>query len=233
MDLTSLNEDDTKTSIETLISQSNNALGNVAAICIYAKFLSFAKARLNPTIGLATVANFPSGDANTDAVIAEVKAAIENGADEVDIVIPYKEYLKNGSCDYASEMVKAVKAICGNKTLKVIIESGELKHPDLIAKAARDAIENGADFIKTSTGKTATGATLEAARVMLDEIKKSKKTVGFKASGGIRNYEDACAYITLATDIMGEGFIDARTFRFGVSGLLKNLLDGTEVTTKY
>ncbi len=232
IDLTSLNNDDTRTEIDVLISKSLNALGAVVAICIYPEFISYAKAKIKnkgDNIRLATVVNFPDAKEDLVRCIYLTEKALSGGADEIDVVIPYHDYLKTGSSEHAGMLVRELKALCVNKTLKVIIESGELKDASLIEKASFDAFENGADFIKTSTGKTPVGATLKAAEVMLNTIKtfsqnNPQSVVGFKASGGIRTYNDACQYLDLAEKICGRDFISPATFRFGVSGLLDNLL---------
>lgn len=116
------------------------------------------------------------------------------------------------------------QAACGGQALlKIILETGELKEPALIKRASEIAIEGGADFIKTSTGKVEVSATLEAAEIMLNAIKDSGQDVGFKASGGVRTTEDAAEYLALAADIMGPAWISPKHFRFGASGLLANL----------
>jgi deoxyribose-phosphate aldolase len=141
------------------------------------------------------------------------------------LVIDYKEYIKKGSSEKSKELVSQVKKLCDDKILKVIIESGELRSDFLIKKVSQDVIDSGADFVKTSTGKVSEGATLQAAKVILETIKQSAKKVGFKASGGIRNSMQAVAYIQLADNILGSDFIDPKSFRFGVSGLLDDLLN--------
>lgn len=228
MDLTSLNDQDNPSSINTFLQSARNTLGDVAAVCVYKQFVVQAKQFLSSTnIKVATVINFPSGEKDVGEVVNEAKEALALGADELDLVIPYKEYIEFGGSDVACEMIKECKKLCGeSRTLKVIIESGELRSRILIAKVARDAIENGADFIKTSTGKTENGASLAAAEIILKEVAKIKdKSIGVKISGGVRTEEDAISYLNLAHNIMGEGFISPTTFRFGVSGLLSNILN--------
>ncbi|WP_440615247.1 deoxyribose-phosphate aldolase [Cysteiniphilum sp. 6C5] len=232
IDLTSLNKADTQANIDQLLQKSVNHLGTVAAVCIYPEFISYVKPKLNPDIEIATVVNFPHGKASVDTVVIEVKNAIKLGANEIDLVIPYTEYLKNGASPHAINMVKAAKDLCQDHKLKVIIESGELP-PELIQIISRDMINAKADFIKTSTGKTAVGATLEAAKIILQEIALSDRLVGFKASGGIRDYVGALKYIQLARSICGDHYINKQYFRFGVSGLLDNLLNFDSSISSY
>ena len=140
------------------------------------------------------------------------------------VTAPYRA-LMAGDEETGLELVEMCHAACGDQArLKVIIESGELKDPVLIKRASEIAIEGGADFIKTSTGKVETNATLEAAEIMLKAIKDSGKEVGFKAAGGVKTAEDAAAYLALASDIMGPHWITPEHFRFGASSLLGNLI---------
>jgi deoxyribose-phosphate aldolase len=130
-------------------------------------------------------------------------------------------------------MVKACRDICGDKvTLKVIIESGELKTPELIKTASEICINAGADFIKTSTGKVPVNATLEATRVMLEAIKESGRNVGFKAAGGVKDAQTADDYMQLAVSIMGDNWVDSTHFRFGASSLLGALLSELNLADK-
>ena len=153
----------------------------------------------------------------------KVLALVADGADEIDVVLPYKAFM-DGDKEAAAALLKATREACKGKVMKVIIESGVLAHAALIADASRLSIECGADFIKTSTGKTAVSATLEAANAMLEVIRESGKPVGFKASGGVRTTEQAADYLTLADKIMGPKWANTKTFRFGASGLRDSLL---------
>ncbi|WP_235603283.1 deoxyribose-phosphate aldolase, partial [Piscirickettsia litoralis] len=165
--------------MKKLCSQASNRLGAVAAVCVYPQFVSLAKKLLkDKKIQVATVVNFPLGNESADKIFTEIKQALVEGADEIDLVIPYQEYLQQGYSDHALMLVRESKASCQNKLLKVILETGELKSQELIFKAASDAIISGADFIKTSTGKTPVGATLEAVEVMLSAIKENKYSTG-------------------------------------------------------
>lgn len=229
MDLTSLNDDDTEDKIYDLCLSVNTPFGRTAAVCVYPAFIATAKSTLDEVyarqVKVATVTNFPHGGDNVRTAKKETKAAAKAGAHEVDVVFPYQALI-NGNEEVGAKLVKKCKKVCKKRgvLLKVIIESGELKTPELIQRASEIAIENGADFIKTSTGKVAVNATLESAEIMLNAIKASGKNVGFKAAGGVRSVEDATAYLQLAENIMGKGWISAETFRFGASGLLGSLL---------
>lgn len=230
MDLTTLNTDDTEERVINLTTSAQTKFGHTAAICIYPQFIPAAKATLQAqgtlNIKVATVTNFPHGNDDIDVAVAETRAAIELGADEVDVVFPYRA-LMAGNEKIGFELVNRCKQACGSKVqLKVIIEVGELKTEALIKQASRISIEAGADFIKTSTGKVAVNATPEFARMMLEVIAEYRDThqVGFKAAGGVKSAEDAQIYIEMAEQIMGKAFVVPQFFRFGASSLLNNLL---------
>lgn len=227
IDLTNLNDDCTPADIEKLCADAATPFGNTAAICIWPRFVAQARRILgdeNP-IRIATVVNFPSGDAPEKAVLHETKDAIGAGADEIDLVIPYRA-LMAGDEDAVRAMVAIVRAATeGVALLKAIVEAGELKAPELIATASRIALEEGADFIKTSTGKVAVNATPEAAETMLGALKDfGDPGRGFKPAGGIRTVEDAGRFLEIADRIMGQGWVSPRTFRFGASSLLGDVL---------
>ena len=227
MDLTTLNDDDTDVKVIALCHQAKSPAGNTAAVCIYPQFIPAARKTLDEqgtdTIKIATVTNFPHGNDDIDKAVLETKEAVALGADEVDVVFPYKALI-SGDEKVGYELVKACKEICGEILLKVIIESGELKDPTLIRKASEIAIDAGADFIKTSTGKVPVNATLEAAKIMLEVIKELNTNVGFKAAGGVKDAQTAKAYLDLAREILGDDWVNADHFRFGASSLLNNLL---------
>jgi deoxyribose-phosphate aldolase len=228
MDLTSLNDDDTVEKILNLCGMAHTPAGDTAAVCIWPRFVPYAKKRLEaqgtPHIRVATVTNFPHGGDDIDIAVAETRAAIAYGADEVDVVFPYRAF-KAGDERIGFDLVKACRLVCGDRVkLKVILETGKLKDPALIRKASTLAIDAGAHFIKTSTGKVKVNATLEAAEVMLGTIKDVNPTVGFKAAGGIRDTETAAEYLALADRIMGPGWVNKEHFRFGASSLLNSLL---------
>ncbi|MGL9774567.1 MAG: deoxyribose-phosphate aldolase [Sodalis sp. (in: enterobacteria)] len=231
MDLTTLNDDDTDEKVIALCRQAHTPVGDTAAVCLYPRFIPIARQTLDAqgstAVCIATVTNFPHGNDCLETALAGTRAAIAYGADEVDIVFPYRALIA-GNEHTGLEMVKEASAVCRARQvlLKVIIESGELRRPDLIRRASQLAIAGGADFIKTSTGKVPVNATLESAGIMLTTIveESAAERVGFKAAGGVRTAEEAAAYLALADEIMGEGWADARHFRFGASSLLGSLL---------
>jgi deoxyribose-phosphate aldolase len=225
LDLTSLNADDTVDSTQQLCQKAVTAYGNVAAICIYPQFLTTASEALrNNKVKLATVVNFPDGNDHLHPALKTIEQAINHGANEIDLVMPYHAFLA-GDTAMVEKFVLACKEMCGaNIILKVILETGALQESHLIYTASRLAIENGADFLKTSTGKIAINATLEAAAYMLLAIKDSGKQVGFKASGGIRTPEQAMQYVNLAELIMGKDWAQPSTLRLGASSLIDALV---------
>lgn len=237
MDLTTLNDDDTDQNVIELCHKAKTAVGNTAAICIYPRFIPIAKKTLRelgtPEVRIATVTNFPHGNDDIAIAVAETKAAIAYGTDEVDVVFPYRALIA-GNEKVGYELVKQCKAACGDTLLKVIIETGELKEPALIKRASELCIKAGADFIKTSTGKVAVNATPEAAEIMLNVIREMgvADVVGFKPAGGVKTSEDAAQYLAMADNILGSEWADNMHYRFGASSLLTNLLNTLEVTSE-
>lgn len=241
LDLTSLNDDDSEATIDALCQQAAITLGDdkltVAALCIYPRFIPFARSRLDELglyqVRIATVSNFPHGRADIDQAVKETAACVAYGADEVDVVFPYQAFLE-GDETTAFNLVKACKNACPQGVrLKVILETGILESADAIARASDIAIKAGADFIKTSTGKVAVNATPEAARVMLERIAAQPRKVGFKPAGGVKTLSDVSTYFGLVKDILGEEQLNSTYFRFGASSLLTTLrqtLDGTSDT---
>lgn len=225
LDLTSLNDNDDEAAVSALCSRALATPGPVAAVCIWPRFIAAARERLEDSgVRIAAVANFPAGGDDIAAAVRETEEIVAQGGDEVDLVMPYSRWL-GGGVTVARDMIAACKAACGQRVLlKVILETGDLREPAKIYAAAGDAIAAGADFVKTSTGKIAVSATLEAAEAMLRAIKDSGKDVGFKAAGGIRDTAAAADYLALADRIMGVDWADPRHFRFGASGLLDDLL---------
>jgi len=225
LDLTSLGDGDTDTTVAALCKRATLAPAPIAAVCIWPRFIALAGSILEDSgVRIAAVANFPAGGDDIAAAARETEDIVSQGADEVDLVMPYARWLA-GDVAVARDMIAACKEICGEDVvLKVILETGRLREPAKIHAASRDAIAAGADFVKTSTGKIEVSATLEAAEAMLRAIKESGRDVGFKAAGGIRDTATAAAYLDLADRIMGPGWADPRHFRFGASGLLDDLL---------
>lgn len=225
LDLTSLNDDDSPAAVVDLCRRAQTPHGNVAAVCVWPRFAAIARQRLAGTgIRVAAVVNFPGGGDNADLAARETHAAIAQGAEEIDAVFPYHAWLW-GNRAAGATLVAACRSACADRvTLKVILETGQLGRTREIAAAARCALQAGADFIKTSTGKTAVSASLEAAEPMLHAIRQHGRG-GFKAAGGIRDLPTAVGYLELAEAILGRDWIAARTFRFGASGLLQALLN--------
>ncbi|WP_068083389.1 deoxyribose-phosphate aldolase [Polycladidibacter stylochi] len=233
IDLTNLNDDCTPSDIEKLVARATCEHGSVAAICIYPQFIKQAAELLKSSpVRIATVVNFPQGGEDTLAVVEQTRQAVADGADEIDLVMPYKAFAA-GRRGFAEDQIKKVRdAIPAPAQLKVILETGELKDPRLIHLASEIAIAQGADFIKTSTGKVAVNATLDAAEIMLNVLRETSvenhRQVGFKPAGGIRSLDDAKAYLDLADELMGQNWVSAATFRFGASGLLDAVISGIE-----
>ena len=227
LDLTDLNEDTNHEAIDRLCERAVTPHGTVAAICIWPRFVSHARGRLNGSIPIATVVNFPHGGTDAEITRVETEQAVRDGAAEIDLVLPYEAFAQ-GERAVAEGMVRAIRDVTPG-TLKVILETGELDDERLVREASRLAIEAGADFIKTSTGKVAVNATPETARIMLEEIaahaeRTGRRNVGFKPAGGIRTTADAGEYLALADRIMGPDWVGPGTFRFGASGVLADLL---------
>lgn len=224
LDLTSLNDLDDAAAVAKLCARANTPHGAVAAVCVWPRFAAQAKAALAGTsTKVACVANFPSGSEARADVLDRVRQTLAAGADEIDLVFPYREW-QRGETVKAETMVASVKEICGTKKLKLILETGAFSDLARLATACKLALEAGADMLKTSTGKIAAGATPEAARVLLEA------GGGFKAAGGVRTLDDAALYLALADEIRGPDWATPDNFRIGASGLLDVLLatlDGT------
>jgi deoxyribose-phosphate aldolase len=228
IDLTSLNPTDDEASVSTLAALASTPAGRVAALCIWPRFIAVGKRVLSGTgVPIAVVTNFPAGASDIAAAAAETAAAVKDGADEVDVVFPYRAML-SGDDATGLALVRACRDACGSHVLlKVILETGQLGSTEPIRRAAELAVEGGAHFIKTSTGKTQPGATLQAAEVMIDVIAAAKArglSVGLKASGGIGSLADAQAYLELYEKRFGVGSATAATFRIGASSLIKPVL---------
>ena len=224
IDLTSL-QDRHGDDIAALCDKAQTPAGPVAAICTWPEHIPAAQAFLKGSgIRRAAVVNFPAGENDIAAALGQTDAALAAGAGELDLVMPYRAWL-NGKRDDAKALIAAVKSAAQNQALlKVILETGALGDADSVAAASRDAIDAGADFIKTSTGKGPPGASLAAAEAMLLAIRDSHRAVGFKASGGIRTTAEAAAYLALAERIMGRDWPMPSTFRIGASSLLDDTL---------
>ena len=239
LDLTELGEQATEADVRSLCARAVGPHGSVAAVCVWPRHVAIAVALLaGAEVRVASVVNFPAGLDDIDDVVELARAALADGADEIDLVLPYRALLAGDEIRPAL-MVAAVRQAVTSGTgqkLKVILETGELVDTALIRSAAEISIRNGADFIKTSTGKTPVSATLAATKVMLQTIHDLDPAVGLKPSGGIRTLAEATAHLAQADAILGPTWASAATFRFGASGLLTALeaaIDGNPtITTK-
>ena len=226
IDLTTLEGADTKEKIMALCNKAKQH--KTAAVCVYPPFAKLVREQLKDTdIQTACVAGaFPAGQSPIHIKTAEVAYAIEQGAQEIDMVISRGTFLEGDYAAVGAE-IKAIKQACGSAHLKVILETGELQTPENIKLASEIAITNGADFIKTSTGKIAVNATPDAAFVMLHVIKthyeKTGQKIGFKAAGGISTPTDVEIYVKLVYAILGKDWLTPRLFRIGASRLVDKL----------
>ncbi|MDR1026606.1 MAG: deoxyribose-phosphate aldolase [Lactobacillus sp.] len=224
IDLTSLSGKENNSDINKLCDKAEQ--NNVAAVCVYPKFISQAHKRLrNSDIKVATVINFPDPDNDLVKLSKDIRETLKAGADELDIVFPYHHFLEGytNTCD--EFLATCRKEVPTDKTLKIILETGEIKKTSSIIEACRLCIKHQVDFIKTSTGKTETSATPEVANIILETINQSKSPTGFKASGGIKTFEDARKYLVLTNAVMGPKWATPDTFRIGASSLLDDLLN--------
>ena len=250
MDLTTLSPKDTPSSVRKLVEKVNSFAADYpnyplpASVCVYPNFASVVrKTRKNPKLHVTTVAGcFPSSQSFLEVKLREIELAVREGADEIDIVLALNSFLEG---DYETagkeilasrECIDKVAAELGRPVvLKVILETGLLVTPERIADASFLAMENGADFIKTSTGKVEVNATPMAAYVMCQCIKKfyeqTGRKVGFKAAGGISSAMDAVCYYSIVSTILGKEWLDKSLFRFGVSRLANQLVSAVEQKT--
>jgi len=235
IDLTSLNTTDNRSNIIHFTGRVNSFSGrysnipNVAAICVYPNFVSVVKEKLSvKNIKIAAVAGaFPSSQTFRSVKVTECKMSVEAGADEIDIVIPVGAFLGNDFASVADE-IREIKTAVGEKQLGVIVETGLLSSYEQIFKASMIAMDAGADFIITSTGKTSVSATSEAAFVMCKAISgfysETGIRVGFKAAGGIVNPSDAAIYYKIVKHCLGEDWLNNKLFRIGATQLANNIL---------
>ena len=236
VDLTTLEGSDTPEKIETLcryalrLQSDNPNNGTVAAVCIYMPFVELAVGLLqNSPLEVATVAEgFPSGQLPVHLKKQEIEYAVQQGANEVDVVISRSLALMEKWNELQEEIIQ-MKASCGETKMKVILETGELTEVSKIRKACECAINGGADFLKTSTGKIKPAATPEAFLIMLDTIneyrQKTGKMIGVKPAGGIATPDDALHYYLMVKETLGNEWLDKKWFRIGASRLVGNLLE--------
>lgn len=225
LDLTSLNDDDTEARVAALCERAAAAPGHPAALCVWPRFARFARAHAAPQIAVAAVANFPDGSTDVERAGRETAQIVQAGAQEVDVVLPWRA-LQAGDDSACRSLLRAVRRACAGLRLKVILETGELHEPALVTRAARLALAEGADFLKTSTGRTPVGATPAAAALLLQAIADdttARTRAGLKASGGIRSVADARVYVDLAESVLGAGALVPARFRLGASALLTDI----------
>ncbi|MAD76827.1 MAG: deoxyribose-phosphate aldolase [Rheinheimera sp.] len=226
LDVTRLNDADNTEQMAKWLAQLPTLPVAVAAYCVYPAYLPqlsrFMFESEHPA-GLASVVNFPDGNAPLDVVCQQISSALAAGATEIDCVIPYQALMR-GEHQYVSTFLSGVRRACGAHCLKVILESGELITAQQVAKATELAIDAGADFIKSSTGKVPVGITEEAARIMLTIIAAANRPVGFKASGGVRTVGQALQLVDLYEQLTGVTATSA-TMRIGASALVTELAE--------
>lgn len=247
IDLTSLSVSDTRSKISGLVGRVNGFKERFpdyplpASVCVYPNFAStVAELRNEHSVHVTVVGGtFPASQSFLEVKLLECIMAVKRGAEEIDIVLALNSFLDNRPEEAAEEIRRigeAVRSVRQDVILKVILETGELSSASIIRDASFLAMESGADFIKTSTGKTALSATPDAAQTMCSCIReyfaRTGRKVGFKAAGGISKAEDALLYYDIVDSILGRDWLDKRYFRFGASRLANSILtalEGTEV----
>jgi len=234
VDLTTLEGADTPGKVRAMSAKALHpdptdlSTPSVAAVCVYGDLVYAAREVVGNRIHVAAVATaFPSGRASLSVKLADTKDAVAAGADEIDMVIDRGAFLTGNYAKVFEEIV-AIKEVCGNAHLKVILETGELKTLDNVRKASWLAMKAGADFIKTSTGKVVPAATLPVTLVMLEAVRdfhqETGTKIGVKAAGGIKTSKDAIKYLVLVNETVGDAWLTPDLFRFGASTLLNDLL---------
>lgn len=235
IDLTTLEGKDSEGKVKQLCYKAQHlhdaypGLPTVAAICVYPSMVKTAKAALgNSGIKVASVSTaFPSGQAPRDVKIRDTKFAVQNGADEIDMVISRGKFLE-GEYNFVFDEIASIKEACGDARLKVILETGELVTYDKVRRASDIAMYAGADFIKTSTGKISPAATMPVTLVMLEAIRdfyyKTGKKIAMKPAGGISKAKLALHYLVMLNEVLGEDWMNNEWFRFGASSLANDIL---------
>jgi len=233
--LTTLEGKDTEGKVKQLCYKAKHlhdvypGLPTVAAVCVYPSMVKTAKTALGDSgVKVASVATaFPSGQAPRDIKIRDTKYAVQNGADEVDMVISRGKFLQ-GEYNFVFDEIAAIKEACGAARLKVILETGEIGSYDKVRKASDIAMYAGADFIKTSTGKISPAATLPITFLMLEAIRdfyyETGKKIAMKPAGGISKAKQALHYLVMVKEILGDEWLNNEWFRFGASSLANDLL---------
>ena len=249
MDLTTLKTDDTPSSVARLVGKVNAFNESYpqwplpASVCVYPNFASVVAAERKCDFNITVVsACFPSSQSFLEVKLKECEMAVEQGADEVDIVLALNKFLAGnheGAAEEITQVRSCIDAVAkkqGRKVhLKVILETGLLRTPENIARASFLAMESGADFIKTSTGKVDVNATPAAAYVMCECIKRFHKMtgrkIGFKPAGGISSAADALCYYSIVSSVLGKEWLNKEYFRFGVSRVANSILSAVEEKT--
>lgn len=225
LDYTDLSDPPQHDAFISLCQRAKEVKPSVAAICVWPEFVSEAVNRLAATpIEIATVVNFPTGALSSEEVKNQIAYCLNEGATEIDIVIPYQIILSGVDFDLRGWIADIRAQIPQSIPLKVILETGAFDDMNLLKSVCLDVIKGGGDMLKTSTGKIAKGASLEAVRVMAEAIAESDAQVGIKVSGGVREIDQAVAYMTLIESILGPDFIQPKTFRIGASQLLEKII---------
>ena len=225
LDLTSLNDGDTDADVHALCERATGRHGAVAAVCVWPRFARLARERVPAAVRVAAVANFPDGSTDVARTGRDVDTIVQAGAHEVDVVLPWRALLAGNEAACVA-VLRAARHGSRGLTLKVILETGELRDDAAIERAARLALAEGADFLKTSTGKTPVSATLQATAVMLRVIAddpSARSRVGFKASGGIRTVAGAAPYLDAVAQALGAAALTPARFRIGASSLLADI----------
>lgn len=235
IDLTTLEGKDTDGKVKQMCYKATHlhdvlpGLPTTAAVCVYPSMVKIAKEALkNTNVKVASVATaFPSGQSTREIKIGDTKFAVDNGADEIDMVISRGEFLK-GNYNFVFDEIAAIKDACGKARLKVIFETGELSTLDNVRRASEIAIDAGADFIKTSTGKISPAATMPVTLVMLEAIRdhyyKTGVMIGMKPAGGISTAKAALHYLVMVKETLGTAWLSNEWFRFGASSLANDVL---------
>ncbi len=237
IDLTTLEGKDTEGKVKQMCYKAMHphdalpGLPTTAAVCVYPTMVKTAKDALKGSpVKVASVSTaFPSGNSTMEIKLLDTKFALDNGADEIDMVISRGEFLK-GNYNFVFDEIAAIKDLCKkyNARLKVIFETGEISTLDNVRRASDIAIYAGADFIKTSTGKISVAATMPVTLVMLDAIKdyfyKTGTMVGMKPAGGISTAKGAIQYLVMLHETLGSAWLDNKWFRFGASSLANDII---------
>lgn len=235
IDLTTLEGKDTEGKVKQMCYKATHlhdvlpGLPTTAAVCVYPSMVKTAKEALKGShVKVASVATaFPSGQSSTEIKVADTQYAVDNGADEIDMVISRGEFLK-GNYNFVFDEIALIKETCGKARLKVIFETGELSTLDNVRKASEIAMYAGADFIKTSTGKVSPAATMPVTLVMLEAIRdyyyKTGIMVGMKPAGGISNAKTALHYLVMLKETLGASWLNNHWYRFGASSLANDVL---------